>query len=250
MADIPGIPIEAAASLGIPSMAVGNFSWDWIYEPFAKEQPEWNTHVKAFRKAYGTATLLLKLPLSGDMPAFPRHVNLPLINKPGRNCRAAIANETHADPAKKWILLSFAALNWNESAEKNVTALAEYEFFIFPPLNLSGDNIHLIRHHQHLFKDVAASVDAVISKPGYGIVSDCIMNRKPLLYAERTDFREYDILVDGIQHNLKNAHIPAERLYHGDIAQGLNSLWDNPEQTPIVMGGGAERAVEIILSYL
>ena len=35
VADIPSIPIEAAKRCGIPAVAMGNFSWDWIYADFA-----------------------------------------------------------------------------------------------------------------------------------------------------------------------------------------------------------------------
>src|SRR5947209_6268840 len=30
--DIPSLAFEVAARLGVPSVAIGNFTWDWIYE--------------------------------------------------------------------------------------------------------------------------------------------------------------------------------------------------------------------------
>ena len=35
------------------------------------------------------------------------------------------------------------------------------------------------------YADVAASVDAVISKPGYGTVTECIANSVPFIYVPR-----------------------------------------------------------------
>jgi hypothetical protein len=43
-------------------------------------------------------------------------------------------------------------------------------------------------------EDLVASVDLVISKPGYGIVGECLANGTPLLYGPREEFAEYAAL--------------------------------------------------------
>ena len=67
VADIPSIPIEAAAEAGIPAVAVGNFSWDWIYAPFVVRDPRWRNVIQLFEEGYRQAKLLLKLPFSPQM---------------------------------------------------------------------------------------------------------------------------------------------------------------------------------------
>ena len=50
VADIPGIALQAARDVGLPSVAIGNFGWDWIYEDFvgaAGESSVWNEAVDA-----------------------------------------------------------------------------------------------------------------------------------------------------------------------------------------------------------
>ena len=37
--DIPPLAFEAAAAAGVPSIAIGNFTWDWIYEGYPEESP-------------------------------------------------------------------------------------------------------------------------------------------------------------------------------------------------------------------
>src|SRR5262249_7762885 len=34
VADVPPLPIVAAAALGLPAIAISNFTWDWIYEDY------------------------------------------------------------------------------------------------------------------------------------------------------------------------------------------------------------------------
>ncbi len=79
-----------------------------------------------------------------------------------------------------------------------------------------------------IFADILASMDAVISKPGFGILSDCIANKKPLIYADRSDFREYPILVDAIRKYIKHVHIPAVELYRGNLQESLDCIWESP----------------------
>ncbi len=47
------------------------------------------------------------------------------------------------------------------------------------------------------YPDLVAAADVVVSKPGYGIVSECIANGTPLLYTSRGRFVEYDVFVAG-----------------------------------------------------
>jgi L-arabinokinase len=100
------------------------------------------------------------------------------------------------------------------------------------------------------FADMIASMDAVVSKPGFGILSDCIANRKPLIYADRSDFREYAILVDAIRKYIKNVHIPAAELYRGNLEESLARIWQCPEAKEELALGGDRVAARRIAEQL
>jgi L-arabinokinase len=221
--DIPAMPLESAALAGIPRLAIGNFGWDWIYSGFVEQNPRWIAAADVFREQYGFADLLLRLPFCEQMTAFHNVEDIGIVAEPGSNRRSEIAVLTGCDPEKKWVLLSFTTLDWNEDALANVEKIGPYEFFTVLPLTWQRHNIHPLDREMVSFSDAIASVDAVISKPGFGILSDCIVNDKPLIYADRSDFLEYAILVDALRKYLKNVHIPSEDLYRGDLLQAR--LW-------------------------
>jgi L-arabinokinase len=250
VADIPAIPLEAAALAGIPRIAVGNFSWACIYSAFVEKDARWAELVRCFESGYGKADLLLRLPFSAEMNPFRAAEDIPLLASPGRNRRSELASVAACREDKRWVLLSFTTLDWSEDALVLVEKLTDYEFFTVLPFSYRRKNIHSIDPGQVLFADVEASVDAVLSKPGYGIVSDCVVNRKPLLYAERTDFVEYEVLVEAIRKYLRNAHIPAERLYRGELGPALDLLWKASDPPLTLKGGGAEIAAQRIASSL
>jgi hypothetical protein len=238
VADIPGIPLEAAARAGIPAVGVGNFGWDWIYSEFLPGNPRWAPIVEMFCEQYSLADLLLRLPFCEDMKAFARIEDIPLVARPGRARRDEIASLTGCSPEKKWILLSFTTLDWGNEALTQVEQIENYEFLTVLPLEWKRKNIYALRREQVTFADVVASVDAVVSKPGFGILSDCIVNRKPLIYADRSEFLEYPILEAAIRKYLKYVHIPVGQLYAGNLRDSLDRIWSSPEPVAKLQLGG------------
>lgn len=243
--DIPSLPLEAAHATGIPGVAVGNFSWDWIYAPFAATDSRWEPIVEQFAAGYQQAQLLLKLPFSPAMSVFPQQVEIPLLAQPGTPQRNKLAELTGADDQKLWVLLSFTTLDWSETALQTVGELDGVEFFTVKPLAWPGwSNLHAVDRAEVRFADVLASCDVVVSKPGYGILSDCIANDKPLVYAEREDFIEYPLLERAIKRYLKNVHIPAVDLYAGRLCAALDAVATAPEPPETLTDGGAQVAAE------
>jgi hypothetical protein len=104
-----------------------------------------------------------------------------------------------------------------------------------------------VDRRQFGFSDVLASVDLAVSKPGYGILSDCVANAKPLVYAEREDFIEYPLLERELKRYLKHVHIPAADLYAGRLEAALAAVNTAPEPPETLPGGGAEQAAAILM---
>ena len=250
VSDIPAIPMEAAKATGIPAVAAGNLCWDWIYSIFVGQDPRWEKYVREFRASYGKADVLLRYPFHGDMSAFPNPVDIPVLASPGRSRREEMTAMTGCSPSKKWVLLSFTTLDWDEQALRAVGECSEYEFFTIKPLEWRRKNIHPIDREVMPFTDVLASVDAVITKPGFGVISECLVNRKPMIYADRSDFIEYEVLVRAIEKYLKHLHIPSERLYAGDVKEYVDRVWSCPEPAESLSAGGDVVAAGQIIKYL
>ena len=247
--DIPALPIESAKQIGIPALAVGNFAWNWIYSAYTSKDPRWSKIIRALEQGYAQTDLLLRLPFSEDMGIFPSVKDISLVASPGTPCRSKIASRTGCSEEKKWILLSFTSLAWDQNALDRVEALREYEFLTVLPLAWERKNIHGVDRADIPYSDVMASVDGVLSKPGFGLLSECIVNNKPLLYAERTDFLEYPILEKGIQEHIKHHHIPAAKLYAGELEPYISELWQRPSPKAALDNKGAKAAVDAMAAW-
>ena len=244
--DIPGIPIAAAAAAGIPRYAIGNFSWSWIYEEFVPVDPRWQTVVDCFAADYAQTDLLLRLPFAEPMSVFPVQQEVGLLATPGTTRREALAELTGAPLDLPWVLLSFSTLEWDDAAVANLTAMQEYAFFTVKPLEWEGANLFAVDRSQISFSDVLASIDVVVTKPGFGVVSECVANRKPMIYADREDFREYPVLETAIQRYLQYQHLPTQQLYQGDLRGALEAIWRCPEPSETLPGGGADQVAALL----
>jgi L-arabinokinase len=246
VSDIPWLPLAAAGLARVPAIAVGNFSWDWIYEPYVAQDPAWRPAVDTIRNDYACAELLIRLPFAADFPAFREIRQVPLVASPGMNRRAELAMLLGAPSGARWCLLAFTALDWEPGAIERLAELRDTVFVAMEPACWSGPNLFSVPRSVCSFSDVVASVDAVVSKPGYGVVSDCVVNGKPLIYADRPDFREYPVLVRAIRRYLRSVHIPQERLYRGELGQYIRAVEEASGPAETMQAGGAPVAADLI----
>lgn len=246
--DIAAIPIAAAKALGLPVIAASNFSWDWIYAELHEKR--WKPYIDRFAACYAQTDLLLRLPFACPMEAFPQAVDVPLMAEPALPDRETLANITGADPTRPWVLISLVQVGWDEAAVRQLEALTEYEFFTIEPLLFPGTRLHGIGRHEMTFQQILASCDIIISKPGFGIVSECVANQKPIIYTDRKHFAEYDYLVRGIKRFLPSTHITERDFYRGELGPALQIISQAPDPTEKMTEGGARFAAEQILKTL
>ena len=249
-ADIPGIPLRAAKMAGRPAVAVGNFGWDWIYSAFAETDRRWQPVVDSFAGAYAQADMLLRLPFAEEMKNFRVIEDVPLLARAGIPRRAEIAEHFGCDPSKKMVLISFTSLDLEPDALARIEQIPDCEFLVVEPMNWKMKNIRPVPRDSFPFSTILASSDAVITKPGFGIMSECVANGKPMIYTDRRDFIEYPVMVENINKYMRAVHIPQVELYAGNLAPFLNALDDCPPPKETLPSGGAEIAARRIMGFI
>ena len=80
--------------------------------------------------------------------------------------------------------------------------------------------------------DLVGAADVVVSKPGYGIVTDCIGAATRLVYTDRGDFPEYEILVAGMPRYLPCAYVSNDDLRAGRLAGALGACARSTSRPP------------------
>lgn len=250
--DIPPLAFEAASRAGNPGIAIGNFSWDWIYAPYTEQFPAYKFIIDEIKGSYAHADLLVRLPMAGDMSAFPRIEDFPLIAQKSVQTRENMLAKLELSPSfdKKIILL---ALRNHDLARMDLGLWKKHDryFFIIPDTTFSLDkNILTIPADFCLFEDLISASDLVVSKPGYGIVSGCIANRTPLLYTSRDDFAEYEVLHNYIQKTMPAIFVPRKDFIRGKWVDAISFQRLNEQSWSEVAIDGANKAAERIFEFL
>jgi hypothetical protein len=243
VADIPALAFEAAARAGSPAIALGNFSWDWIYRHLAAREPSLAASADRAARAYARAALLLELPFAGDLSAFPRRERVGFVARRPRVAREEARRRLGLD-ARPAALVSFGGVGLPGLARAALDRVAGIAFLL--PDELPPDRLDALGLD---YPDVVGAVDVLVTKPGYGIVSDAIGAGARLVYTERGDFPEYPIMVREMTRWLACVHVSNDDLRAGRLEEPIRRVLTMEKPPPPDLGGAA-RAAERILEVL
>lgn len=256
LVDIPPLACEAAARAGLPAAVITNFTWDDIYEPYGSAHPGFAEMAGRCRERYGMASLLFRLPFATPMAAFRRSVPIGLVAR-RRSLDALTVRERLGLGADRVALLSFGGLGlgiapsrwnlppgWSLIAVGGVTGDRDIAgaVRIVTPAVMESEGVE--------YADIVAAVDAVVTKPGYGIVSDCIANGARMIHTDRGPFAEYPYLLDAVRRHLPNRFIEQEALRNGDLAEALLGVMDEQWPEQVVEALTADRIRQSLDGFL
>jgi L-arabinokinase len=195
LADVPALACRLARRAGVPSVAIANFTWDDTYAEVARAAGEdLDEEVGQLRADYATATLALQTPLGYNLCSFKRREFIPLIARRPSRPREMIRAELGIGPDQLMQLVALRGVIPTSGAGGDFTGIRTFALETVPlPY---AELLPTIWNSS--FPDLVAAADVVLSKPGYGIVSECLAAGTPFLYLPRTGFLETaHLLADG-----------------------------------------------------
>jgi hypothetical protein len=249
VADIPPAAFLVAQRAGVAGIGISNFSWDWIYADYTRTLPEHAPILEQVRDAYARADLFLRLPFHGPCDAFKVIHDIPMIARRARRSREEVRRILGLEGSRPLILLSFGGFEIQNIDFDRVEALSDYYFLTTQPLPRPLRNVCMVTLDGIKYEDLVAMADGVITKPGYGIVSDCLANRTPVLYTPRGEFAEYTPLVAGLERFGVSAFIGNQDLLAGNWRDSLDELLHRRAAWPDLPANGADVAAEILRTY-
>ena len=198
VADIPPTAGDIAAAAHLPCVAITNFTWDWIFEPYAADL------LPRLESSYQRIGTLLRLPFFQPirMDWFGCVVDIPLI--------ARVTDRTPLRQERKRVLFGSRAQVSDEALARAIEDSPEFEIVLPCP--------------DERFTHQLGECHLVVAKLGFSMLAECIANRKPLLYPPRVGFREEGVLQAGLRDALPSLAIPREDFYAGRWGRYLRQL--------------------------
>jgi L-arabinokinase len=268
--DIPPLACAAGHAAGLPVVALGNFTWDWIYEGYREWLAPGSDLIEMLGEAYALADTALRLPMHGGFETMRKVVDLPFIARRSSRTPADTRRHLGLPLDRPLVLLSFGGYGLQRIDLGAVGSLAGYMVVVTADVTANrranevpsgsgsatfADNVRLVDEHGLYrdglrYEDLVAAVDVVLTKPGYGIIAECVANDTAIVYTSRGHFVEYDVLVREMPRWLRSGFISNDDLLAGRWQRSLDETLARAAPPETIGVDGAERAAALILAAM
>ena len=252
VADIPFLAADIASAISIPCIGTGNFTWDWIFEPLLKDARDAELILNRIRESHAKMQLMIRQPFSHEMPGFRKVHRVSPVANHTRYSKEELCRILHLDKTDGRPRVLLGMRGGIDSARMD-QAVRKAPDFLFTTLGVvphrSPENLRAISNDGLDFSDVLAVHDIVVSKLGYGIVSDCIANRVRLLWPRRTNFREEILFEEQSPEHLAMQEISREDYSNGNWQKSLIDLMKQPSPRSHIATNGAEQIADILAEF-
>ncbi|MCZ6793354.1 MAG: hypothetical protein O7J95_07050, partial [Planctomycetota bacterium] len=260
VSDSPALPLRAAANVGIPAVGVSNFTWDWILEPLVD-----SSDLEAIRRRvaedYAAGDLYLRLPLGPQANPFPVGEDAPLVARAAKRPPEAVRRqlleigglEARALEGRKLVLVcpgGWGPAGWDRFHVRDC------EGFLFLlvgglPVTASAPLLHLPRDLPPglEFPERVNAADLVLSKLGYGIVSECLLHRTLLVAVERRDFRETGEMLPELRSMAPLGEMSLAAFFSGEWEESLIGAAECDTRWADVPANGARLVAERLAAF-
>ncbi|MHA1894622.1 MAG: hypothetical protein ACTSX4_08985 [Candidatus Helarchaeota archaeon] len=228
ISDITPFPFLIADELNISSVAISNFNWYEIYKNMKIEKES----IDFLRECYSLADLALILPFEDDMSIFKRKRKVNLVSRKITENKNSINEKLNRSEKIPLIFLSIGR-SVSPSILKSFQILDKKYDYLVSYLSIIADNVFQIPSSETESQNYINACDIIVSKCGYGTVSEGINSKIPIILFKRPiksskgEFISEDIAISSIIKKYRiGFEVEFENLNH-DI---LNEAFQNREE--------------------
>ena len=180
LGDIPPLCFEIASRAAIPSVAIGNFTWNWIYRAYLDEFPSFFPLIREMESFYSKADLALSLPFPCDMEIFSQRRPIPLIARISSLGKIEARKRLDLPAGAVIVLLSFGGFGLNRIAWEGLQGQNDFFFVttgaaprreknLLKEIQQRIDDIKKVKAEQKKLSDIKTQFEAATKEVLYDI---------------------------------------------------------------------------------
>ncbi len=245
--DVPGVAVRAASDLGVPAILVSNFTWDWILEPILRGTPA-EEMVDRLRDEYRRARHHIVLPFGPGGSVCPSNEPGPLVSRRAELSAEEVFRRLAMDRDRRRPVALVCPGGWDPEGWGWIRADTRgFDRIVVGDLPIElGPRDRSLPHalpSPLRFPDLVAASDVVLAKPGYGIASECVTHRTPLVTIDRPGFRETDTLRQALARYGPSGVMSLEDFFHGRWTHVLEEVLGAASRWSPNDADGADRRI-------
>lgn len=244
LSNVAYVPLAAAGEAGIPCVALSSLNWADMYAHYFGDRPEAPGILAEMRAAYGRAVWFLRCRPAQEMTvAHLRDIGP--IGRRGNDRRGDIM----VGQGRRIGLIAFGGIDHDLPLRDWPEVPGWLWLSSLPELPARPDMRPWRDAGLDSFGDLIASVDVIVTKPGYGTFTEAGLAGTPVLYVPRPDWPESPHLDHWLANHTRSLPVSVERLCGPELPMLLQSLFSLPVPRVAEPTGVAE-AVDILEAVL
>lgn len=243
--DVGYLPLAAAHRAGLPAVAMCSINWADIVRHYLGHEPGMAEVIDQMVDAYAGARAFLRPEPAMPMADLGNAVAIPPVAQAGRNRRAELAERLGLAPDERLVLVGMGGIGYRPPAER-WPRLPGVVYLVPDDWCLAQPGLRALAETGMVFRDVLASADALVTKPGYGSYAEAAAAAVPVLYIPRPDWPEAPYLNGWLEARARALAIGEAELLAGALAGPLARLWALPARPPVVADGAGVAASALL----
>jgi len=248
IADTPYLALEAGSRAQIPTVALASFTWDLVLNEYCHASDSSHQQlIQCIRESYAKADIALRITPAPRIDAFSAMIDIGPIASPASPERDRLTSTLVLRPDERTVLVGFGGIPLTSLPLEQIEQLRHYRFLFDGPVPPGYSRIHSTTTLPFSFKTLLASVDIIMTKPGYGTIVEAVALQQPVVYVRRYNFADEMSLVDYLHRYGRGVELSIDDFTQGRWEPALLQALTSPAPSlpPPPSTGAAEAAVFI-----
>ncbi len=233
------IPLAGAVQAGIPALAMCSLNWADLYAHYFGADA---IHAEMLA-AYRSATFLRTTP-GMPMAALDRTISIGPLASRGNERRAELRAKVSAGETARMVIVALGGVPVRLPVE-DWPIVPDTHWLIPAAWHVQRDDMHAFEPLDWPFVDLLRSVDAVITKPGYGTFTEAACNGATVIFQRRDNWPEQECLLDWLHAHARCAEVSASDLAAGNLDAALAACEKAAVPSPLTFDGADDAARQL-----
>lgn len=248
LADTSYLAIEAGSRAQIPTLALASLTWDLVLKEYGHASDRAQQQlIQCVRDSYMKAGSALRITPAPDIDVFSDIIDIGPIASPASPERDRLASALALAPDERTVLVGFGGIPLTSLPLEHIEQLRRYRFLFDGPVPPGYSRIHSAATLPFSVQTLLASVDVIVTKPGYGTITEAVALQQPVVYVRRYNFADEPPLVGYLHHYGRGIELSLDDFTQGHWEPALQQALaaPPPSLSPPPPTGAAE-AAEVI----
>ncbi len=242
--DISPMGIVVAQKVGIPSVLVENFTWDWVYGNYVSTDFPAEKYIDYLSQIYKCVDYHIQT----EPVCYYQNVDLTTapISREVRTTSQKIRQKLYIPDGVKVVMITMGGIPENYQFLEQLAHKSDI-YFIIPGGNQTMqfvDNLIMLPQHSDFFHpDLINACDAVVGKLGYSTLAEIYHAGVPYGYIPRSTFKESDVLEAFVKNHMNGRVVSELQFQEGSWLSYLHEII----ALPLIKRNGSNGAADVAL---